>query len=63
MTYNPSTRPRHPVQVAFLSDAAFLVQAADRLDAEMDETKTVPARKALSNAAVLLRGAANALRA
>lgn len=60
--YDPASRPRHPVKVAYLNDAALLVQLADQLDADMDGTATVPARKAMSNAAVLLRGAAKALR-
>ena len=63
MTYNPASRPRHPVTVAYLSDAALLVQVADKLDANMDETATVPARQALAHAAVILRGASNTLRA
>jgi hypothetical protein len=62
MTYNPASRPRHPVQVAYLSDAALLVQVADKLDADMDGTLTVPARQALAHAAVILRGASNTLR-
>lgn len=60
--YNPATRPRHPVTVAYLSDAALLTQTADRLDANMDDTLTVPARQALAHAAVILRGASNTLR-
>ena len=62
MTYNPTQRPRHPVVVAYLSDAALLVRAADQLEIEIDGTATAPGRKALSNAATILRGAANALR-
>lgn len=61
MTYNPGTRPRHPVKVAELSDAALLIQIADRLNADMDGTATVPARAALINAATILRGASKHL--
>ena len=55
--YDPKSRPRHPVKVAELNDAALLIQIADRLNADMDETATVPARAALINAATILRGA------
>ena len=61
MTYNPLTRPRHPVAVAELSDSAFLSQIADRLNTNMDEAATVPARQALIHAATILRGASRSL--
>jgi len=60
--YNPHTRPRHPVAVAELNDSALLSRIADRLDASMDQTATVPARQAITNAITILRGASNRLR-
>lgn len=61
MTYNPATRPRHPVQVAYLSDSALLARIANRLDTDLDATATVPARTALIHAATILRGASKSL--
>jgi hypothetical protein len=60
--YDPRRRPRHPVTVAELSDSALLSQIADRLDANMDETATVPARAAITHAVTILRGASKSLR-
>ena len=60
--YDPKQRPRHPVAVAELSDSALLSQVADRLDATMDQTATVPARAALTHAVTILRGASKNLR-
>jgi hypothetical protein len=59
--YDPKRRPRHPVDVALLSDAALLSQIADRLDASMNETQTVPSRAAIAHAITILRGASKAL--
>ena len=59
--YNAAMRPRHPVAVAELNDSAFLATIADRLNANMDETATVPARQALIHAATILRGASKSL--
>lgn len=61
MTYNPATRPRHPVKVAYLSDSAFLAQVANRLDADMETAGTVPGRQALIHAITILRGASKTL--
>lgn len=60
--YNPAKRPRHPVQVAELNDSALLTRIADKLDAGMDETATVPARAAITHAITILRGASQAMR-
>lgn len=62
MTYNPGTRPRHPVAVAELNDSALLSRIADGLDASMDVTGTVPARAAITHAITILRGASTNLR-
>ena len=59
--YNPATRPRHPVKVAYLNDAALLATIANRLDQELDTTATVPARTALIHAATIIRGASKNL--
>ena len=59
--YDPSRRPRHPVAFAQLSDSAFLSQIADKLNLNIDETATVPARQALIHAATILRGASKSL--
>lgn len=60
--YDPRKRPRHPVDVALLNDAALLSRIADGLDAGMDDTSTVPARAALTHAVTILRGASKNLR-
>jgi len=60
--YDPRKRPRHPVDVALLNDAALLSRIADGLDAGMDDTQSVPARAALTHAVTILRGASKNLR-
>jgi hypothetical protein len=59
--YDPSKRPRHPVAVAYLSDAALLSKIADGLDAGFQDTATVPARQAITHAITILRGASKSL--
>ena len=59
--YDASKRPRHPVAVAELNDAALLSRIADKLDGSMDATGTVPAREALTHAITILRGASKSL--
>jgi hypothetical protein len=60
--YNPAKRPWNPVKGAELHDSALLTRIADRLDAGMDETATVPARAAITHAITILRGASQAMR-
>lgn len=59
--YNPANRPRHPVAVAYLNDAALLARIADGLDLGMSETASVPARQAITHAITILRGASKSL--
>jgi hypothetical protein len=60
MTYRLD-RPRHPVNVAEMSDAATLIRLADRVDAELDYMICAGARAGCINAVTILRGAAKAL--
>ena len=59
--YNPSTRPRHPVAVAELNDAATLARAASDLDAVIDGMTTAASRQAAMHAITILRGASRRL--
>ena len=59
--YNPANRPRHPVAVAYLNDAALLARIADGLDLSMSDTASVPARSAITHAITILRGAPKSL--
>jgi hypothetical protein len=59
--YNPANRPRHPVAVAYLNDAALLARIADGLDLSMSDTASVPARSAITHAITILRGASKSL--
>ena len=59
--YDPSRRPRHPVAVAELNDAASLARAATALDAGLDEMTTAAARQAAMHAITILRGASRHL--
>ena len=61
MTYNPSKRPRHPVEVAELNDAAALVRFADYLDGRLGELATNGALTGTVHAIQLLRGTAKAI--
>lgn len=60
--YNPSKRPRHPVAVAELNDAAVMVSFADYLEDKLPVLKTHGAQSGTIHAIQLLRGSANALR-
>jgi hypothetical protein len=55
--YDPARRPRHPVAVAELNDAATLARAASHLDAVLDEMTTAGSRQAAMHAITILRGA------
>ena len=55
--YDPAKRPRHPVAVAELNDAATLARAASHLDAVLDEMTTAGSRQAAMHAITILRGA------
>ena len=59
--YDPSKRPRHPVKVAELNDAATLARAATALDAVMDEMSTAASRQAAMHAITILRGASRSI--
>jgi hypothetical protein len=59
--YDPSKRPRHPVAVAELNDAATLARAASNLDAVLDEMSTAASRQAAIHAITILRGASRHL--
>jgi hypothetical protein len=59
--YDPARRPRHPVAVAELNDAASLAQRANALDADLTELKTAAARQATMHAITILRGASRHL--
>ena len=59
--YDPSRRPRHPVAVAELNDAATLARAATELDAVIDAMGTASARQAAMHAITILRGASRHL--
>lgn len=59
--YDPAKRPRHPVAVAELNDAATLARAANALDAVMDEMTTAGSRQAAMHAITILRGASRSL--
>jgi hypothetical protein len=61
VAYDPTRRPRHPVQVAELNDSASLAQIANALDADLTELKTAGARKAAMHAITILRGASRAI--
>ena len=61
MAYDPARRPRHPVAVAELNDAASLARAATALDAGLDEMTTAAARQAAMHAITILRGASRHL--
>ena len=61
MAYDPTRRPRHPVQVAELNDSATLARAASDLDIIIDAMTTAGARKAASHAITILRGASKSL--
>lgn len=62
MSYNPANRPRHPVTVAELNDAAALSSLADRLDLALDALTTAAARAAIMHSRTILVGAVNAIR-
>jgi hypothetical protein len=62
VTYDPSKRARHPVQVAELNDSATLSQAATYLDSTLDAMTTAAARQAAMHAITILRGASRSLK-
>lgn len=62
MSYDPKRRPRHPVTVAELNDAAALVRFADYLDGRLGELATNGALTGTVHAIQLLRGTARAIR-
>lgn len=59
--YDPSRRPRHPVKVAELNDAATLARAATALDAVLDQMTTAGSRQATMHAITILRGASRSI--
>jgi hypothetical protein len=61
MSYDPSRRPRHPVSVAELNDAATLAQVATYLDGVIDGMSTAGARQATMHAITIFRGASRSL--
>lgn len=61
MTYNPGTRPRHPVTVAEMNDANALRGLACALDQNLPDLTTAGARKGVMYAIQLLNGAARSL--
>jgi hypothetical protein len=61
MAYDPARRPRHPVAVAELNDAATLARTATELDVGLDLLSTAAARQAAMHAITILRGASRHL--
>ena len=61
MAYDPTRRPRHPVQVAELNDSASLAQLATALDTNLELLSTAGARQAAMHAITILRGASRRL--
>jgi hypothetical protein len=59
--YDPTRRPRHPVAVAELNDAATLARTANDLDGIIDQMTTAGARQAAMHAVTILRGASRSI--
>jgi len=59
MAYDPSRRPRHPVQVAELNDAMALRALVSTMDEHLDALSTAGARSGIMHARTILIGAIN----
>jgi len=59
MSYNPATRPRHPVVVAELNDAMALRELVHAMDKHLDAMSTAGARSGIMHARTILIGAIN----
>ena len=60
VTYNPATRPRHPVAVAELIDANALRGLVAAIDMHLDDMTTAGCRSGAMHARTILIGAIKA---
>jgi len=61
VTYNPATRPRHPVEVAELNDANALRGLVKALDDNLDAMTTAGCRSGAMHARAILIGTIKAV--